>query len=86
MNYPGWYRYFKITRFIEGETLETFETEIDGEKVNLYDYFTQKYPYLEIKHKNQFLVEVETISERYRENLTREKHILIPEMISCLLT
>jgi hypothetical protein len=86
LNYPGWYRYFKITRFIEGETLENHHTTIDGRKVKLYDYFTQKYPYLDVKHKNQFLIEVETISERYRENLAREKHVLIPEFVNCLLT
>lgn len=40
INYPGWYRYFKITKFIEGSTLENHETEIDGRKVKLYDYFT----------------------------------------------
>lgn len=32
------------------------------------------------------MIEVETISERYRENLTREKHVLIPEHVNCLLT
>lgn len=52
LNYPGWYRYFKITKFIEGETLENYQMDVDGRKVKLYDYFTQKYPYLEVKHKN----------------------------------
>ena len=31
------------------------------------------------------MIEAETVSERYRENLSGEKHVLIPELLSCLL-
>lgn len=31
------------------------------------------------------MIEAQTISERYRENLSRERHILIPELVTCLL-
>lgn len=70
---------------MENLSLDTFEGEFEGKKSKFLDFFSQKHPFIKIKNPAQFLVEAETISERYKENLTHEKHILIPELVTCLL-
>ena len=39
VNYPGWYRYFRVTKIMEDSSLESFEGEFEGTPGKLVDYF-----------------------------------------------
>ena len=88
LNYPAWFKYFKITKFLTQVNLEEYQIEVDGgaRRVSYLKYFQEKYPFVEIQHKNQFLIEGETVSERHRKRLRRRREVLIPELITVLLT
>ena len=50
INYPGWYRYFKITKILDSESLDTYVGVFEGIRCSLAEYFRLKYPYIEIKN------------------------------------
>lgn len=85
LNYQSWCSYYKISNFIENSTLDSQLIDIDGNSISLMQFFTEKYPYLDLGDPKQYLIEAVSIQNRFGFVEDCQKRILIPSLVTLLL-